>query len=57
MKKAQSWTPIYLLIVAAIAIILIITFVKPLFQQASSTAAETSQSAKTVIGFIPLAFP
>jgi hypothetical protein len=34
-----NWTPIYLLIVATIAIILFIQVIKPLFQQAVSQSA------------------
>jgi hypothetical protein len=34
-----NWTPIYLLILAAIAAILLISVIKPLFQSALSTAS------------------
>jgi len=54
--KAQGWTPIYLIIVIIIAVILLVTFVKPLFQQASGAAGENVESARQVLKFIPLAF-
>lgn len=34
-----NWTPIYLLILAAIAVILLISVIKPMFQSAVSSAA------------------
>ena len=34
-----NWTPIYLLILAAIAVILLISVIKPMFQSAVSSAS------------------
>ncbi len=46
MKRGSTeWTPIYLVIVAAIALILIITFVKPLLQQSAGAAESNTQAA------------
>ena len=55
-KKAQSFQPIYMIIVILIAIVLLLTFVKPLFQQASSVSSSGIDSARQVIKFIPMAF-
>lgn len=38
MKKGMEWTPIYLVIIIAIAAILIFTIIKPMFQQAAEYA-------------------
>lgn len=37
----MNWTPIYLLILAAIAVILLISVIKPMFQSAVSTASSS----------------
>ncbi len=55
-KKGQNWTPIYMLIVIIIAVILLVTFVKPLFNQASETASQTTGSARQVLNSIAMAF-
>ncbi|MFH1056722.1 MAG: hypothetical protein V1717_02930 [Candidatus Micrarchaeota archaeon] len=57
-KKSQSssWTPLYMIIVIIIAVILLITFVKPLFNQASGTAGENVKTATETLKFIPLLF-
>ena len=34
MKKGQNWTPIYMVIIIVIALILIFTIIKPMFQGA-----------------------
>ncbi len=39
MKGDMNWTPIYLLILAVIAAILLISVIKPMFQQAVSSAS------------------
>ncbi len=54
--KAQSWTPIYMLIVIAIAVILLVTFVKPLFNQASGTEQKTIETTRQVLNSIAIAF-
>ncbi|MFA4946590.1 MAG: hypothetical protein WC607_03595 [Candidatus Micrarchaeia archaeon] len=50
MRAGTDWTPIYLMIVAAIAIVLIITFVKPLLQQSAAVASDETQAAIDVAG-------
>ena len=35
MSKGQSWTPMYLAVIAAIAAILLFAIIKPMFQSAS----------------------
>ncbi|MEM4255339.1 MAG: hypothetical protein QXR53_03350 [Candidatus Norongarragalinales archaeon] len=55
-SKGQNWTPIYMIIVIAIAVILLVTFVKPLFNQASGTASQTTDTARQVLNSIALAF-
>jgi len=42
--RGQNWTPIYMLIIIAIAAILIFTIIKPMFQQAAVTAQTTLPS-------------
>ncbi len=44
--RGSEWAPLYLLVVLAIAAILLVTFVKPMFRQAAVSAEETSQQAK-----------
>lgn len=55
-RKAQNWTPIYMIIVIAIAVILLVTFVKPLFNQASGAASQTTETARQAVNSIALAF-
>ncbi|MBS3070056.1 hypothetical protein J4220_00940 [Candidatus Micrarchaeota archaeon] len=55
-KRAQNWTPIYMLIVIIIAVILLVTFVKPLFNQASETASQTSVTTRDALNSIAIAF-
>jgi len=51
MKKGSTeWTPIYLVIVAIIAIILLLAFVKPLLRQSAEAATEQTEAAKSVAG-------
>ncbi|MBN3037609.1 MAG: hypothetical protein JW834_04130 [Candidatus Diapherotrites archaeon] len=38
----MNWTPIYLLILAAIAIILLVSVIKPMFQAAVETAVSAA---------------
>jgi len=38
MKRGMEWTPIYLLVIIAIAAILIFAIAKPMFQQAAQYA-------------------
>ena len=40
MRKGQSWTPIYLMIIIAIAAILIFAIIKPMFQEAALYAED-----------------
>jgi hypothetical protein len=49
MKAQMSWTPIYLVIILAIAVILITAVVKPMFQSAGDYAV-------TGLGLIPFFF-
>ncbi|MDP2717716.1 MAG: hypothetical protein Q8P02_03155 [Candidatus Micrarchaeota archaeon] len=46
MRGSSEWGPIYMLVVLAIAAVLLVTFVKPLFSSASSTAQSVSGAAK-----------
>jgi len=41
MRKGQNWTPIYLVIIIAIAVILIFTIIKPMFSQAGQYVQQT----------------
>lgn len=38
MQRGMEWTPIYLVIILAIAAILILTIIKPMFQEAAEYA-------------------
>lgn len=38
MKRGMEWTPIYLLIILAIAAVLILAIIKPMFQNAAQYA-------------------
>jgi hypothetical protein len=56
--KRGDWTPVYMLIVAIIAVILIMTFIKPVFQNAgSATTANAQAASKAVTGGFALLFP
>lgn len=44
--RGSEWAPLYMLLVLAIAGILLVTFVKPLFRQAAVTADQNTQQAK-----------
>ncbi|MBI2444984.1 hypothetical protein HYV43_01195 [Candidatus Micrarchaeota archaeon] len=44
--RGSEWAPLYLLVVLAIAAILLVTFVKPMFRQAAVTAETNAQAAK-----------
>jgi len=48
--QGTQWTPIYMLIVIAIAAVLLVTFIKPLFQVAAAQASENAQQAEQVAG-------
>ncbi len=48
MKRGSDWSPIYMLLVVVIAAILIITLIKPVFQNASSSAASNLITAQKV---------
>ncbi|MFH0835603.1 MAG: hypothetical protein V1834_00380 [Candidatus Micrarchaeota archaeon] len=45
-KGDTNWTPIYLVLVIAIALILIVTFIKPLFKSAGESSAENLAEAR-----------
>ena len=45
-----------MLIVIIIAVILLVTFVKPLFNQASETASQTSVTTRDALNSIAIAF-
>ena len=45
-RGSTEWTPIYLIIVLAIAVVLLLTFVKPLMNQASTTAGSNVGEAR-----------
>ncbi|PIO02341.1 hypothetical protein COX85_01185 [Candidatus Micrarchaeota archaeon CG_4_10_14_0_2_um_filter_55_9] len=49
-KGASDWGSIYLLVVVAIAAVLLVTFVKPLFKSAGETAQENLDTARDVAG-------
>ncbi len=49
-KGASDWGTIYLLVVVAIAAVLIVTFVKPLFKSAGESAEENLDTARNVAG-------
>lgn len=53
--KAQGWTPIYMIIVLIIAAILLLTFVKPLFQQANAASGQNAQVAAQALKSIAIA--
>gem|GEM_PF-1308029 len=40
LKRGSDWSPLYMLIVVVIVAILIITLVKPIFQQSAVTASQ-----------------
>lgn len=44
--RGSEWAPLYLLIVLAIAAILLVTFVKPMFRTAAVSAEQGAQAAK-----------
>ncbi len=46
MRGSSEWGPIYMLVVLAIAAVLLVTFIKPLFSSASSTASSVAGQAK-----------
>lgn len=55
-RKSQNWTPIYMIIVIIIAVILLVTFVKPLFNQAGGVASQTTETTRQTLNSIALAF-
>ncbi len=59
-KGSTEWTPIYLIIVLAIAVVLLLTFVKPLMNQASTTAGSNVGEARafgsTAVNALKLVF-
>lgn len=46
----SEWSSIYLLVVVAIAAVLLVTFVKPLFKSAQEQTEDVVDAAKTVAG-------
>jgi len=44
--RGSEWAPLYLLVVLAIAAILLVTFVKPMFRNAAVAAEQNAQAAK-----------
>lgn len=44
--RGSEWAPLYLLVVLAIAAILLVTFVKPMFRTAAVAAETNAQAAK-----------
>ncbi|GEM_PF-2104360 len=46
--RGSEWAPLYLLVVLAIAAILLVTFVKPMFRQASVQAEKNAEEARDV---------
>lgn len=46
MKRGSDWSPLYMLIVVIIAAILIITLIKPIFQQSALTASQNIDAGK-----------
>lgn len=53
--RGSEWAPLYLLVVLAIAAILLVTFVKPMFRQAAVVADQASKETKAAAkSLIPL---
>lgn len=48
MKRGSDWSPIYMLLVVAIVAILIITLIKPVFQNAAEASTSTTNAARNV---------
>lgn len=48
MKRGSDWSPLYMLIVVIIAAILIITLIKPIFQQSAVTASQNLGASREV---------
>jgi len=57
MKRGSDWSPIYMLIVVVIAAILIITLIKPIFQQSAVTASQNIGQANQVARSAVLLLP
>ena len=54
-RRGQSWTPIYMIIVIIIAVILLLTFVKPLFNNAQGVSQNQLTSAQQALKSIAIA--
>ncbi len=53
--RGSEWAPLYLLVVLAIAAILLVTFVKPMFRTAAVAAEQNADAAKAAAkSFLPL---
>ncbi|MBI1973994.1 hypothetical protein HYS54_04225 [Candidatus Micrarchaeota archaeon] len=42
-NRGSTWTPIYMVVIIAIAAVLILSVIKPMFQSASGVAAQLAQ--------------
>ncbi len=47
-RRGSEWSSLYLLIAVAIAAVLLVTFVKPLFKQAQETSSDATDAAAKV---------
>lgn len=47
-RRASEWAPIYLVLVVAIALVLLITLVKPMFRGAQASASSNLDTAQTI---------
>ncbi|MBI4214926.1 hypothetical protein HY546_02935 [archaeon] len=43
MVRGSAWTPIYMVVIIAIAAVLILTVIKPMFQSAAGVAGQLAQ--------------
>lgn len=43
MARGSTWTPIYMVVIIAIAAVLILTVIKPMFQGAGQVAGQLAQ--------------
>ncbi|HLD75745.1 MAG TPA: hypothetical protein VI874_01890 [Candidatus Norongarragalinales archaeon] len=53
-KGSTEWTPLYLLIVLAIAAVLLITFVKPMLRQAAVSSDLSTKEVQSVLNSLSL---
>ena len=54
MQKGLEWTPIYLVIILAIAAILIFAIIKPMFQQAAEFAQQQGPTFLFIGSLLPI---